>query len=89
LKIYFAQAGYKDGLHGLVLALFQSFYSFAVFAKFWEMEKFSERDVTLPAVLDELHHAGKETKYWMLTTQIDQSKTVLKKNLWKVKRKFL
>jgi len=39
LKIYFAQGGYKDGLHGLVLATFQAFYSFCTFAKYWEMKK--------------------------------------------------
>ncbi|MCX6793697.1 MAG: glycosyltransferase family 2 protein [Candidatus Gottesmanbacteria bacterium] len=89
LKIYFAQSGYKDGLHGLVLALFQAFYSFTVFAKFWEMQKFSQRDLAPVAVTRELERAGKETKYWMLTTQIAETNNIFNKILWKIKRKFL
>lgn len=89
LKIYFAQAGYKDGLHGLVLALFQAFYSFTVFAKFWEMEKFSERDLSVAAVTEELVRSGKEAKYWMFTVNIEETKNIVKKILWKIKRKLL
>ena len=33
LSVFFAREGYKDGLHGLVLALLQSFYALVVFAK--------------------------------------------------------
>jgi glycosyltransferase involved in cell wall biosynthesis len=89
LKIYFAQQGYKDGLHGLVLALFQAFYSFTVFAKFWEMEKFSERDLSVAAVTEELVRSGKEAKYWMFTANIEETKNIVKKILWKIKRKLL
>lgn len=89
LKIYFAQSGYKDGLHGLVLALFQSFYSFTVFAKYWEMHKAPERDVAVSAVTSELARGGRDIKYWIATTQIAESKNIVKKILWKLKRKFL
>jgi len=89
LKIYFAQAAYKDGLHGLVLALFQAFYSFCVFAKFWEMTKFPERDLSPHAVIDELTHTGKDTRYWILTTQLAETPALFHKIVWKVKRKFL
>jgi glycosyltransferase involved in cell wall biosynthesis len=50
VKIYFAQEGYKDGLHGLVLAFLQAFYSFVVFAKLWEKQGFLERDLQLSPV---------------------------------------
>ncbi len=89
LKIYFAQAGYKDGLHGLVLALFQAFYSFTVFAKYWEMHKFPERDLAPNSIISEIARGGKDIKYWMLTAKIHESKNVVKKILWKIKRKFL
>jgi glycosyltransferase involved in cell wall biosynthesis len=89
LKIYFAQSGYKDGLHGLVLSLFQAFYSFTVFAKYWEMEKFSQRELAPSAVITEMKRAGSDTKYWIVTTQISQTRNILKKLVWKVKRKFL
>jgi len=89
LKIYFAEAGYKDGLHGLALAIFQAFYSFAVFAKYWEMEKFSERDITLAAVLSEMNTQKKDITYWMHSARMNESKNVIEKFIWKVKRKFL
>ena len=88
LKIYFAQQGYKDGLHGLVLALFQAFYSFCVFAKAWEMQGFSERDIQPKAVIDELKKNGKETQYWMLTTSINESKNYLTKVMSYLARKW-
>lgn len=88
LKIYFAQGGYKDGLHGLVLALFQSFYSFTVFAKYWEMHTFEERELTLRAVTDELTRGGKEANYWILTAKIGDTKNILKKILWKIQRRY-
>lgn len=39
LKTFFLQKGYKDGLHGLVLSLFQAFYSLVFFAKVWERKE--------------------------------------------------
>jgi (heptosyl)LPS beta-1,4-glucosyltransferase len=89
LKIYFAQGGYKDGLHGLMLALFQAFYSFTVFAKYWEMHKFPERDVAAGSVMNEMARGGKDMKYWIYTTKIAETNNFFKKILWKVKRKFL
>jgi (heptosyl)LPS beta-1,4-glucosyltransferase len=89
LKIYFAQHGYKDGLHGLVLALFQAFYSFTVFAKYWEMHKFPEREIALHSVLGEMDHGEKDVRYWMYTTKISDSKNSIHKILWKIKRKFM
>lgn len=89
LKIYFAQEGYRDGLHGLVLAIFQAFYSFTVFAKYWEMHSFSERDISLPAVLSEMNSQKKDVTYWMYSARMNESKNGIEKFIWKVKRKFL
>lgn len=33
---FFAGEGYKDGMHGLVLSILQSFYYFMVYAYYWE-----------------------------------------------------
>jgi glycosyltransferase involved in cell wall biosynthesis len=88
LKIYFAQSGYKDGLHGLVMALFQAFYSFSVFAKFWEMKKFPARDIIPQAVKEELDSRGKEARYWVLTMMINETKNTFTKLHMKMKRKF-
>jgi glycosyltransferase involved in cell wall biosynthesis len=89
LKIYFAQAGFKDGLHGLVLSLFQAFYSFSVFAKVWEMQKFPERDISAKAIREELHSRAKEAHYWTTTMMINESKNALGKIKGKIQRKFV
>lgn len=35
---FFVRQGYKDGLHGLILAMLQAFYMFLVFARIWERQ---------------------------------------------------
>lgn len=89
LKIYFAQRGYRDGLHGLVLALFQAFYSFAVFAKYWEMNGFTHRDISADEIAAELKHNAKEMRYWQLSMGIDESKSVVGKLNKRVLRKLI
>lgn len=88
LKLYFAQQGYKDGLHGLVLALFQAFYSFTVFAKLWEMEKFLDRTMTLEAVKEELKKEKKDIAYWLTSAEITHTSGVFKKLLLKMRRRL-
>ena len=39
VKTFFFEKGYKDGLHGLVLSLFQAFYALIFFAKVWERKE--------------------------------------------------
>ncbi len=88
VKIYFAQEGYKDGLHGLVLSILQSFYSFIVFVKLWEKQNFVEREITLPAVSQEIARGQKEISYWEKTSQMNESANFLTKILLKVKRRY-
>ncbi|HEX8931815.1 MAG TPA: glycosyltransferase family 2 protein, partial [Patescibacteria group bacterium] len=40
LSRYFAREGYKDGFHGLMLALFMAIYHLVIFAYIWEKKKF-------------------------------------------------
>ena len=89
LKIYFAQRGWKDGLHGLVLALLQSFYSFCVFAKFWEMEKFPQREIAQEAIASEFKKNGQDVSYWILTTKMNESASGVEKLQSKIRRKLL
>lgn len=39
---FFVGEGYRDGMHGLVLSILQSFYYFMVYAYYWEGKKYSE-----------------------------------------------
>lgn len=54
LSRFFVGKAYKDGLHGLVLALLQAFSEMAKYVKVWEKEKFVEQDIsTYHEVLEE------------------------------------
>ncbi len=88
VKIYFAQEGYKDGLHGLVLSILQSFYSFIVFAKLWEKNKFNQVDISLPLVSSELHRVETEMDYWIIKAAEKESSSPIMRFLLKIKRRM-
>ncbi len=88
VKIYFAQEGYKAGLHGLVLSILQAFYSFIVFAKLWEKQQFVEMNPKLNDVTTELGVSWKETRYWMFDAKIINSTRSFQKVLYKVLRRL-
>lgn len=89
VKIYFAQEGYKDGLHGLVLSLLQAFYALVVFAKLWERQAFSSRDLELKTVTQEIERAGKEIAYWNLSALINSPVSPFKRIWLKFKRRYV
>lgn len=39
LKFYFVKKGYKEGMPGLIVALFESFYTYMKYARLWELER--------------------------------------------------
>jgi len=87
VKIYFAQQGYKDGLHGLVLSILQSFYSFIVFAKLWEKNKFNQIDIPLSSVAKEFRRAEKEVDYWIISAEEKETPSKTMRLLLKIKRR--
>ena len=89
VKIYFAQEGYKDGLHGLVLSLLQSFYSFIVFAKMWERRGFNETDIALVDVVREMGRQNRTIHYWQLSARIKASRSPLGTFMMKVWRRYV
>ncbi|MDP2632914.1 MAG: glycosyltransferase family 2 protein [Candidatus Curtissbacteria bacterium] len=88
-KTFFFEKGYKDGMHGLVLSMFQAFYSLVFFAKVWERKE-EFRDMTpdnfFYEVLGEFQKAAKVIRYWIYETLIDQNP--VKKIYYKARRKF-
>jgi len=68
LRRFFAEFGYKDGLHGLVLSILQGFYTLVVYLKVWEKEKFREEEDVLKETEKTLNNVSKEWKYWFLKT---------------------
>lgn len=90
LKTFFAQKGYKDGLHGLVLSLLQAFYAEIIFVKIWEKNGFKEENPVnfLFLLQKEVKKLQKEFKYWLLTSAITESRDPLKKLFYRITRKF-
>lgn len=62
LSRFFAGEGYKDGLHGLVLALLQSFSELIVYLKVWEKQGFKEEELKDLSI--ELKKVNKDLSYW-------------------------
>lgn len=87
IKTYFFQKGYRDGLHGLVLSMLQAFYMVVVFAKVWEKQGFEEKEIKFSDIKQELKKLGKEAGYWIATTEMDESKSRLRKLAFKIKRR--
>lgn len=88
LSRFFAGEGYKDGLHGLVLALLQAFSEFVLYLKAWEREGFRARELPLQDFIAEMNKLGKEIAYWWTTTDMKESKNLLKKLQLRIKRKL-
>lgn len=88
-KTFFLLKGYKDGMHGLVLSLLQSFYSFIVFAKIWERKE-NFKDITpdnlLKSFTKESKTLSRDLRYWILTSLMEESSS--KKIIYRIKRKF-
>lgn len=87
---FFAQSGYKDGLHGLVLALLMAFYHLVVFVKIWEKQDFKEvnQNNFLSKVEGEIVKIKRELNYWLLTAKIEDNKNHITKLYSRIKRKF-
>ncbi len=89
LSRFFAREGYKDGLHGLILAILMGFYHFAIFVYLWEKKNFIEvNENMIHGLKEELQKTKKEVKYWLDTKEIEHEKNLLKKTGLKLKRKI-
>lgn len=89
LSRFFAGEGYKDGLHGLVLALLQAFSEMVKYLKVWEKQGFKAQELPFTDFVPEMKRLGKEVTYWLTTTLIKETKSPIKKFLLKIKHKVL
>ncbi len=89
LKTFFSQEGYKDGMHGLVLSIFQGFYAFVFFAKVWERKE-NFKDLSpknFPReIAKEFGYNAKQMRYWIYTALIKEEPH--RKMLHRIKRKY-
>ncbi len=76
---FFADKGYKDGIHGLVLALLQTFYSFLVFLDVWEKQGYQEvSQTTVLRGADQFFvKTSKEIFYWLQRDRLSKGKDAL------------
>lgn len=84
LSRYFQGEGYKDGLHGLVLAGLQAFSDFAVYLKVWQKDGFKAIECDPKKTTELFKDIESDFHYW-------QADTLLKQNGGlgqRIKRKF-
>lgn len=91
LSRFFAGEGYKDGLHGLVMAFLQFFSILLVYLKVWQAEEnpaIKERQFT-PLWQKIFRDKFREIHYWYLTTLIQASSSKIQVFFLKLRRRLL
>ena len=84
---FFARHGYKDGVHGLILSLLQSFAEMVVYLKVWEDEGQNEIKINPHDLDGEISAKSKEFRWWSYQMKIDKGNLVQK--MWfKIARKI-
>ncbi len=90
LKRYLFWEGYKDGFHGLVLALFQSASRLFVFAKIWEKQKYpSPEGDLLQEVISESKEISRKWHHWLIASESDPVKKLTSRLKTKLRQKLL
>lgn len=90
LSRFFAGEGYRDGLHGLILAFLQSFSVLLIYLRIWQDEDYKAisgpqlQPVWQKAFLEKI----KEFQYWFITTKIQAEQSKIKRTFLKIKRKL-
>lgn len=88
LRRYFAESGYKDGLHGLVISLLQMLSELTIYVKLWQKQKFRKRKITAEDAYEELGKISQELIWWVYESKIKDSKNIFQKVWLKLKRKL-
>ncbi|KKT30716.1 MAG: Glycosyl transferase family 2 [Candidatus Collierbacteria bacterium GW2011_GWC2_44_18] len=91
LSRFFAGEGYRDGLHGLIVALLQFFSILLIYLKVWQAEgsKPVNERVFTPIWQTGFMEKFKEFRYWFLTSKIQNSKTKTDAFFLKLQRRLL
>ena len=81
---FFTGEGYKDGVHGLLLSMLQTFSELVVYAKIWQIQKFDEKDMRLDDLNTLMSSKVRDLRFW----QNDMLYKTTGKFLYKIKRKL-
>lgn len=68
LSRFFANYGYKDGIHGLALSFLQAFSNLVMYLKLWEINKFKEEDINLLDLENQKNRSAEVINYWLKKT---------------------
>ena len=84
LSRYFAGQGYRDGVHGLALAMLQAFSELVLYLKIWQHKKFKVKEVGTKKVIKKMRDVQSDFSYWQADTLIKEGAGFTEK----LKRKF-
>lgn len=72
---FFANDGYKDGMHGFVLSILQMFYYFLVYFYYWEDKKFfhHNQEDLVNSSQNYFKRGLKETNFWLINKKLAQT----------------
>ena len=88
LRRYFAEEGFKDGLHGLNLSLLQAFSEVVLYSKLWQKQDFKKRKIDIQDVEETFTKSYKDFSWWIITSKIKNSTKLITKLWLKIKRKL-
>lgn len=88
LRRYFAEEGFKDGVHGLALSLLQSLSELVVYAKLWQKQDFKKQKIQLSDIKPHFIKSYLELSWWLDESKIRNSKNIFKKIWLKILRKY-
>jgi len=86
IRRFFAQEGWRDGLHGLALSLLMAFYALAIYLKVWETAGFTKEPLPSRKKIKEI---DREFRFWRRTFLIENENNKLRKLYLRVVRKTL
>ncbi len=85
---FFSGKGYKDGVHGLALALLQTFSELIIYLKVWQTEGFVDGEFDFKSLDKSLVKMEKDLNYWRADVKLKKTNRFLQSLILKIKRKF-
>ncbi len=67
---YFSDEGYKDGVHGFILAFLQMFYYFLVYVYHWESQQYKQENETHKDIYAFFRNGLHETSHWLIQKKL-------------------
>jgi (heptosyl)LPS beta-1,4-glucosyltransferase len=84
LSRYFFGQGYKDGVHGLAIALLQGFSELVLYLKVWQASEFKEDNLNAAEVISQMKVKEKDLHFWQNDVLYKETNSLIAR----IKRKF-